>query len=109
MGVRYDNFQRLSPARKRLVRIWQGSGFCTIENLIIRNCEPVLDPLPRIIDQYRFPGENGPCAEATLADFALPAQMREFFSCLDRLKDGTVLRLEVQHGLPFRMDVERAA
>ena len=107
MGVRYDNFQRLSPARKRLVRIWQVSGFCTLSDLTIRDGEPILDPRPRVIDHYKFPGQNGPRPEAALEDFTLKTEAREFFECLDRIKDGTVIQLDIQHGLPSRMQVER--
>ena len=50
--------------------------------------------------------ENGPRPEADIEDFALKAQVRDLFAHLDALGNGTIRRLEVQHGLPFRMQVE---
>jgi len=52
---------------------------------------------------------TGPRPEAALRDFVLTAQLVEFFAWLDTLGDGVIERLEVQHGLPFRIVVEEAA
>jgi hypothetical protein len=96
----------LSPSRKTLVQLMQHINFGTIENLAIRNGEPVLDPLPRVIRDVKFRGQNGPRHETDLKDFALKGEVRALFEHLDRLGNGTIERLEVQHGLPFRMQLE---
>jgi hypothetical protein len=55
------------------------------------------------------PQLSWPRPEAALRDFVLKAQLVEFFAWLDTLGDGVIERLEVQHGLPFRIVVEEAA
>ena len=95
-----------SPPRAQLIEWMQRLDFGTIEHLVIRDGEPVLDPSPRCIRDLKFGAENGPRPEAHLDDFPLKAQVRDFFAQLDSLGNATVLRLEVKHGLPFRMQVE---
>ena len=76
---------------------------------LVESGEPVFDPPPRIVREVKFGGENGPRPELRAGDFALKTQVVELFEHLDRLGDGTLERLEVKHGLPFRMTVEEAA
>ncbi len=96
----------LSPARRRLVERMQRLGFGSIEGLVIRNGEPLLRPGVRIISDVKFGAENGPRPEADLDDFVLKKQVRDFLKQLDALGNVTIRRLEVKHGLPFRMEVE---
>lgn len=96
----------LSPARQRLVAWMQRLGFGLIEGLTIQNGEPVFDPPPRVIRDVKFCAENGPRPEAGIDDFVLKAQVRDLFVHFDRLANGTIRRLDVQHGLPFRMQIE---
>ena len=84
----------------------QRLGFGTIEHLVVRDGEPVFDPPPRVIREVKFGSENGPRPEADLGDFALKAQVRDLLDHLGSLRNATILRLEVKHGLPFRMEVE---
>ena len=44
-----------------------------------------------------------------LTDFALKSSVQELMDNFASLGDATVRRLEVKHGLPFRMQVEEAA
>lgn len=99
----------LSLARTGLVEWMQRIDFGTIEYLVIREGEPVLDPRPRVIRDVKFGGENGPRPERALDDFVLKAQVLDLFAQLDSLSNGTISRLEVKHGLPFRMQVEEVA
>jgi len=99
----------LSPNGARLVELMQRVNFGRIEQLVIADGEPVLDPPPRIIREIKFGGENGPRPEAGIEDFALKAQVVELFHTFDDLRDGVIEVLEIKHGLPFRMAVEAAA
>lgn len=99
----------LSPARRRLVELMQDLNFGRIERLEVLDGQPVFDPPPRIVREIKFGAQNGPRPEATLRDFVLKAQFVEFFAWLDTLGDGVIERLEVQHGLPFRIVVEQSA
>ena len=96
----------LSRPRARLIERMQRLGFGTIEGLVIRNGEPVLNPAPRFIRDVKFCAENGPRPEAGLENFALKGYVQQFLAHLDAIGNGTIRRLEVKHGLPFRMQVE---
>jgi len=96
----------LSRPRIRLIEWMQRVDFGTIEGLVVRDGEPVLDPPPRAVRDVKFCAENGPRPESDLEDFVLKAQIRDLFAHLDSLGNGTIRCLEVKHGLPFRMQVE---
>ena len=98
-----------SPSRSRLIEWMQRIGFGTIEQLVIRQGEPVLDPPPKVVRDVKFGAENGPRPESDLNDFVLKAQVRDLFAQLDALGNGTIRCLEVKHGLPFRMQVEEVS
>ena len=87
----------------------QRIGFGTIEQLVIRQGEPVLDPPPKVVRDVKFGAENGPRPESDLNDFVLKAQVRDLFAQFDVMGNGTIRCLEVKHGLPFRMQVEEVS
>lgn len=94
----------LTPARRRLVELMQQINFGTIEGLAVRRGEPVFDPAPRVVHEFKFgAAENGPRGELGAGDFRLKAHLLELFQCLDAVGDATIERLEVKHGLPFRL------
>ena len=93
----------LSPARVRLVEVMQELNFGRVEQLVIRGGEPVLDPPPRLVREVKFCAENGPRPETAKEDFALKAQVRELLTHMEAIGDGVIARIEVKHGLPFRM------
>jgi hypothetical protein len=99
----------LPPERRRLLKRMQQINFGRIENLVVRNGQPVLSPPPRIVREVKFCGENGPRPEASIEDFAIKAQVVELLRYLDKLQDGVISVLEIKHGLPFRMTLEDAA
>ncbi len=96
----------LSEPRAELIGLMQRINFGCIEDLIVRQGEPVMDPMPRVIHQIKFQGENGPRPESVKADFALKAQVIDLFARLESIGDGVIRSLEIQRGLPFRMTVE---
>jgi len=93
----------LSAPRRRLLELLQRLNFGRIEGLTLRGGDPVLEPSPRVIREYKFGGENGPRPEPAAADFPLKAQQAEMFRTFDRIRDGLIDLLEVKHGLPFKM------
>lgn len=99
----------LSPPRARLVEVMQQLSFGRVEGLVVRGGEPVLDPPPRLVREVKFCAENGPRPEADKEDFALKAQVRELFAHMEAMGDGVISRIEVKHGLPFRMTFEENA
>ena len=95
----------LSPARRRLVALMQRINFGRVEHLAVRGGEPVLDPMPRVVVEYKFAAENGPRPETGRPDFALKAQVVDLFHLLDRVGDGTLPVLSVKHGVPFLAEI----
>ena len=108
MPVSQSTFASLSPARRRLLRLMQQLNFGRIEGLCIRGGEPVLEPMPRVVVEYKFAGENGPRPEAARSDFALKQQYLDLFRLFDRLQDGEFAMMRVLHGTPFSCEHESA-
>lgn len=95
----------VSPARRRLLDLMRSVGFGRIEELVILGGEPVFRPAPRIVREVKFGGES-PSRPAGDGDFTLKAQVIDLFDQLDHIRDGRIERLEIKHGLPFRMNIE---
>ena len=98
----------LSAPRRRLLETMQRLNFGRIEDLEIRGGDPVFTPAPRLVQDIKLGGDNGPRPELANADFVLKSQVGEFFDHLSRLGDGSVESIEVKHGLPFKLVVEMA-
>jgi hypothetical protein len=98
----------LTVPRRRLLEAMQRLNFGRIEGLEIRNGDPVFQPAPRIIQDIKIGGENGPRPELTIDDFALKSAVIELFDHLSRIGDGTLESLEVKYGMPFKLVVEQA-
>ena len=101
--------QSLSQSKVRLVERMQSINFGCIEGLVVRNGEPILDPPPSITYEIKFDGKNGPRPEVTKVDFTLKTQVRELFVQMAVMGSGTIKRLEIKHGLPFKMTVEEVS
>ena len=99
----------LPEPRQHFVQLMQKVNFGRIENLVIKDGQPVLSPSPRVVREVKFGGENGPRPEASIEDFSLKAQVVELLCHMDELHDGMIGVLEIKHGLPFRMIVEDRA
>jgi hypothetical protein len=98
----------LSEPRKRLLVAMQRVNFGRIEGLEVRCGEPVFQPAPRIVQDIKIGGENGPRPELSIEDFALKSAVIELFDHLSRIGDGTLESIEVKYGMPFKLVVERA-
>ena len=98
----------LSADRMQLLEQMQRLNFGRIEGLEVCNGEPRLDPPPRIVREVKFLGENGSRRELDLEDFTLKKEVLEFFNELGRLRNGVIERVEVKHGLPFRMTINES-
>ena len=95
----------LSPAQDRFVDLMQEIGFGRIEGVTVRNGQPVFDPPPRVVREIKFGRKNNPGCKQRGGEFALKTQVQQLFAHFASLGDGTVERIVIQHGLPFRMDV----
>lgn len=95
-----------SLARQRLVMMAQGQLFGTIHDLLIRNGDPVFDPPPKVIRRVKLGGHNTARPQVAATDFVLKQEWVEFFNHLDAFENGTVLVIEVAHGLPLFFEAE---
>jgi hypothetical protein len=92
----------LSPARQRLVELMQQINFGQIEQLKVRGGDPVLQPSPLVTREVKL-GSDDNAPRTKTGDFYLKPEVVDLFEQLDALGDGTVGRLEVRHGLPFKL------
>ncbi len=98
----------LSPARKRLVELMQEINYGRIENLQIRDGEPVFKPPPTMLREYLFGKENGPNAYRGIDSFSLKKKVAELFEIFDREPLLSIQELIIDNGLPVRMTVRDA-
>jgi len=105
----FSTKKSLSAPRRRLLELMQQYSFCRIENLHVRGGEPVFDPAPRVTQDIRLGGDNGPRPELAKDDFLLRTTARELFEHLNRVGTGTVAAIEVRYGLPVRLLIEKPA
>ncbi len=97
----------LSAPRRQLLELMQRYSFCRIENLHVHGGDPVWDPAPRITQDIKIGGANGPQRELQKDDFLLRDPVIEVFQHLDNVGDGRVALIEARHGLPVRLVVEQ--
>ncbi|MCC6366326.1 MAG: hypothetical protein IT165_22645 [Bryobacterales bacterium] len=100
------DLQDLSPAKQKLLRLFQAINFGRIEELEIRDGEPQFNPVPRVFVELKLDVDDSPRTESRLDRFRLRSQVERFFTQIGRLNQGTVEMIEVRHGLPFRMVIE---
>ena len=99
-------FEDLPPSTQKLVRLMQDINFGRIENLIIKGVEPVWDPGPIVIREFKCGKAKDPRPEASLTDFSLSAETVDLVETMKRLGQGVIRYIEVRHGLPFRVAIE---
>lgn len=99
----------LSEACRRLVELMQRINFGRIENLLVRDGEPVFDPPPRVFRCVKFGRDNGPRPEMVKMDFAIRAEVIELFALLAKFGNGVIERIDIQNGLPCGMTIQEDA
>lgn len=99
----------LSESQSRLVELLQRINFGRVERLLVRSGVPVFEPPPRVIQKLKMGGDNAARPEADLQDFFLKRPTIEMLQAIADLGDGEVLAIEVKHGLPFAIEIERRA
>ena len=97
-------FQPSSQAEKRLVELISNVGFGVIRNLRIEHGQPVFDPAPKIVRNIKFGAKDG--YRDRSGDPKLhKGQMAELFDALAAIDEGCIESLEIQSGLPFKLNV----
>jgi hypothetical protein len=99
----------LSPARRRLLELLQLVHVGRLENLHVRDGEPVFNPPPKVVLAVRFPGQNDAHPGIDWSDFKLKPAVIELFRRLDAIGDGVIAVLSVHYGLPASAEVDAPA
>jgi hypothetical protein len=100
--------QDLSPAQRCVVELMQKHQFGRIENIPVRDGQPVLDRNMKAVQVARFGGENTTNQVAS-EEYELKRPVRDLFDRLARLDNGTGIRLEFRNGLPFLLETTATA
>lgn len=94
---------RLSPNRRRLLELLERLRYGRIENLIVRDGEPLFDPRPRIVRRVLL-GES--CRSEPMRRGTLPPKIAELFSFFDDKRHVLVRAIVVQDHLPLHLVVD---
>ncbi len=97
----------LSTRRRLLVEFLQEHPFCRIESLQVRAGEPLFTPPPKVILKLKMGADNGRRPESELPDFWLKRQFIDLLDTITELGDGEIRLIDVQHGLPLVVEIER--
>lgn len=100
-------FSQLSLPRQALVRLCQSTNYGQIQDLTVRDREPVLGPEPRVLVDVRLDSDERPREELAAADFALSAELCRLMSLLDEVRNGRISKVEVRAGIPRRITFEK--
>ena len=87
----------------------QKHQFGRIENMPVRDGKPVLDCNMKVVHVARLGSEHDRTKAVASNEFELKKQVRDLFEEMERLQDGTVIRLEFRHGLPFLLETAATA
>ena len=99
----------LTSAQRQLVEVMSAHQFGRIENLAVRGGQPLFDQNVRIVRAARLGGEDGGASVHQAIDFELKQAVCDLFDELQRLQEGTVVRLEFRHGRPCLLETVAAA
>ena len=99
----------LTPARKQLLELMQEVNYGRIEELEVRDGEPVFEPPPSVIRLYLFGKDNGPNTARESDDFTLKKKVVELFDVFSRERSLSIKELMIDNGLPVRMTVAGVA
>ena len=93
----------------RLIDLMEVICFGRIEELVIREGEPVFSPEPRVFREVRFGRPHRQTADRDEKEFDIDKLHAELMGEFARIGNGVVECLEFKHGNPFRMTVRDAA
>lgn len=101
---REPRFSSLSALRQALARHCQSINYGEINNLRVRDREPVLaDPQCVVLLDVKLDSEEYSRQVAEQSDFVLSIEFVRLMALLDRIQNGKISRLEVRAGIPRRV------
>lgn len=78
--------------------------FGRIENMFVRAGQPILDQGLKVVRVASMGGESGGTKLPGCDEIELKRAVCDLFEELARLGHGTVVKLELKHGLPCRLE-----
>jgi hypothetical protein len=99
---RHILFSELSPPRRALVRLCQALNYGQIQDICVRDGDPVLSPSSAVLVEFKLDADEEQRKEAELVDFELRSEVRRLMFLLDKMKDGRIECIEVRAGIPRR-------
>jgi hypothetical protein len=99
-------FSRLSPGRQFLLRVCQSTNYGYIQDLHVRDREPVVDPAPIVFADIKLDSDERARDEFNNADFIVCAEIVRLLALLDQINNGKISKLEVRAGIPRRIVYE---
>ena len=99
----------LTVAQACLLQIIRECQFGRIENLPVRDGQPVFNRDVKVVRAARLGCNDSGTKLVTGDEFELKRPVRDLFDQLTRIGNGTVLRLEFRHGLPSLLEIVQAA
>jgi len=99
----------LSAQQRKLIELMSECRFGRIENVRVRNGQPILDKDVRVIRVARLGAHADSTDSVATEEFELKRTLRDLFDELERLRDGTVVTLEFRHGLPRRLETTNSS
>jgi hypothetical protein len=75
----------------------------------VRAGDPILNSEVKVVRVSRLGDGSNAAKVARTEEFEVKRQVRDLFEELARLENGTVVRLEFRHGLPFLLETTATA
>jgi hypothetical protein len=97
----------LNPDQRRTVEIIEALGFGVIEHLSVRGGLPCYDREPHIVQEIKLSSAHGCELGDRDSDLSLKREFEGLFHHLAGLREGTV-DIEVRHGVPFKLMLQRS-
>jgi hypothetical protein len=94
----------LTTSERLLLQIMTKHQFGRLENVPVEAGQPVLHQSTKIVRVARLGVESGGTTVPGTDAFELKQEVRALFDELARLQNGTVVKLEFRHGLPFLLE-----
>ena len=98
----------LLPSERAFIGAMSRLGFGRFEYIRIEHGEIVLDPWPAVVREVKFGSQDPGVLKPLSAEFELKQQVVEFLDYVRSAHAGEIRVLEVQHGVPFSMELELA-
>ena len=96
---------QLSEPCRRLVDEMRRLKYGWIDNLPLRDGQPVFDGTVEITQEFAFGKQVK--HRSSKDDFELKANVVELLEAFSRIRDGTISSLRIQNGLPIQMHLKK--